>query len=260
MLGCYMLNMTIQHARRPIIGIPCRVVAEAWYPPVAGNTVSYLRAVEAAGGIPLLMHCTRDAEVLDTHYWRCDALLLAGGQDVDPQFYGAPPHPKLEQTDPLQDAIEIALIHRALADGMPIFGICRGIQILNVAMGGTLYQDIPSELPHALDHGASNEQRGMDYRAHAVTLDAASWLAQQLDATDLLVNTVHHQALARVADGLRVVGRAPDGVVEAVEGTGSSFVVGVQCHPEMLWEHADPRWARVFERFVQVARRATPAL
>jgi putative glutamine amidotransferase len=141
---------------------------------------------------------------------------------------------------------------------MPILGICRGIQILNVALGGTLYQDIPSELPHALDHGASNEQRGMDYLAHAVALDAHSWLARQLDATELLVNTVHHQALDRVADGLRVVGSAPDGVVEAVEGTGSGFVAGVQCHPEMLWEQADPRWARMFERFVQVARGTPP--
>jgi putative glutamine amidotransferase len=158
----------------------------------------------------------------------------------------------------LQDEIEIALIRHALHSGMPILGICRGIQILNVALGGTLYQDIPSELPHALDHGASNEQRGMDYLAHAVALDAHSWLARQLDATELLVNTVHHQALDRVADGLRVVGSAPDGVVEAVEGTGSGFVAGVQCHPEMLWEQADPRWARMFERFVQVARGTPP--
>lgn len=250
--------MPMQHSHRPMIGIPCRTVPEAWYPPVAGNTVSYLRAVEAAGGIPLLIHCTRDAEVIDAHYGSCDALLLAGGQDVDPQFYGAAPHPRLEQTDPLQDEIEIALIRRALHSGMPILGICRGIQILNVALGGTLYQDIPSELPHALDHGASNEQRGMDYLAHAVALDAHSWLARQLDATELLVNTVHHQALDRVADGLRVVGSAPDGVVEAVEGTGSGFVAGVQCHPEMLWEQADPRWARMFERFVQVARGTPP--
>lgn len=250
----------MQLPRRPIIGIPCRTVPEAWYPPVAGNTVSYLRAVEAAGGIPLLVHCTRDAEVIDAHYGHCDALLLAGGQDVDPQFYGAAPHSRLEQTDPLQDEIEIALIRRAIHDGMPILGICRGIQILNVALGGTLYQDVPSELPHALDHGTSNEQRGMDFLAHTMTLDENAWLAQQLDAIELTVNTVHHQALARIADELRVVGRAPDGVVEAVEGSGSSFVVGVQCHPEMLWEQADPRWARMFEHFVQLARGIPPAL
>lgn len=241
---------------RPVIGIPCSVYPDLWYPPAHGNAVSYLRAIEAAGGIPMLIHLTRDAEVLDALYERCDALLFAGGQDISPSFYGAAPHPQLGPTDPLQDEVEIALARRAAAEGKPILGICRGAQLLNVALGGTLYQDIPSELPGALDHQESTKRRAMAHLAHPIALDANSWLAGRLDTDELLVNTLHHQALREIAPGLRVTARAPDGVVEAVEGDGPGFVLGVQCHPEELWERADTRWARMFEGFVAVARAA----
>src|SRR6266545_5862072 len=244
--------MTRTSARRPVIGIPCGLYPDSWYTPANGNAISYLRAIEAAGGIPSLIHLTRDAEVLDVLYCRCDALLLAGGQDVDPSFYDAEPHPQLGTTDLFQDEVEIALTRRAAADGVPILGICRGVQLLNVALGGTLYQDIPSELPAALDHNESSERRNMAHLAHPIALEAASWLAGQLDAGELVVNTLHHQALREVAAGLRVVARAPDGLIEAVEGTGAGLIVGVQCHPEELWELADRRWARVFAGFVEV--------
>jgi putative glutamine amidotransferase len=243
-------------SQRPTIGIPCAVYPDSWYTPANGNAISYLRALEAAGGIPLLIHLTRDAEVLDAHYRRCDALLFAGGEDVSPSFYGAAPHPRLGATNPAQDEVELALARRAAADGKPILGICRGVQLVNVALGGTLYQDIPAELPGALDHAESTERRDMSHLAHPLALDEDSWLAERLGARELPVNTLHHQALRDVAPGLRAVGRAPDGVVEAVEGTGSGFVLGVQCHPEELWERADPRWARVFEGFVEAARQA----
>jgi putative glutamine amidotransferase len=238
---------------RPVIGIPCAIYPDSWFTPASGNAVSYLRAVEAAGGIPLLIHLTRDAEVLDTHYQRCDALLLAGGEDVHPARYGAAPHSKLGKTNPAQDEVELALARRAAADGKPILGICRGMQLLNVALGGTLYQDIPSELGGALDHEESTGRRDMSYLAHPIELAADSWLAERLGAAEVVVNTLHHQALRDVGRGLRVVGRAPDGVVEAVEGTGSGLLVGVQCHPEELWERADTRWARLFEGFVSAA-------
>jgi len=245
--------MTRTLTRRPVIGIPCSAYPDSWYTPTNGNAISYLRAIEAAGGVPALIHLTRDAEVLDAHYRRCDGLLLAGGEDVDPAYYGAVPHPKLGQPNPFQDEIEIALTRRAAAEGKPILGICRGVQLLNVALGGTLYQDIPAELPGALDHAESITRRDMAHLAHPIDLEANSWLADRLDAGTLIVNTLHHQALRDVAPGLRVVGRATDGVIEAVEGVGPHFVLGVQCHPEELWEHADPRWARVFAGFVETA-------
>jgi putative glutamine amidotransferase len=240
--------------KRPTIGIPCAIYPDSWFTPASGNAVSYLRALEAAGGIPLLIHLTRDADVIDAHYARCDALLFAGGEDIEPDRYGAAAHPRLGTPNPEQDELEIELAQRAAGDGKPLLGICRGLQLLNVALGGTLYQDIPSEITGALDHNESTERRDMSYLAHPVALDADSWLAWQLDATQVLVNTLHHQALHEIAPGLRVVGRAPDGVVEAVEGTRPGFIAGVQCHPEELWERADTRWARVFQSFVALAR------
>jgi putative glutamine amidotransferase len=246
--------MTRRLSRRPIIGIPCSIYPDSWYTPANGNAISYLRALEAAGGIPALIHLTRDREVLDAHYAHCDAILFAGGEDVGPAHYGATPHALLGPTNPEQDEVEIALARRAVADSKPVLGICRGIQLLNVALGGTLYQDIGSEIAGALNHSASTEQRDMSYPAHMITLAQDSWLAGKLDTNTPIVNTLHHQALRDLAPNLRVTGRAPDGVVEAVEATAGGFVLGVQCHPEELWERTDRRWARMFDAFIAVAQ------
>jgi len=239
--------------RRPIIGVPSARYADSWYTPANGNAISYLRAIEAAGGIPALIHQTADQDVVDTHYQHCDGIIFAGGTDIDPIRYAAARHPKLEAPDPQQDELELMLARRAIADGKPVFGICRGNQLLNIALGGSLYQDIPSEIAGSLNHSKSTDQRDMAYLAHDLELTPDSWLAERLGATNLRINTLHHQALRTVAPGLRVVGYAPDGVVEVVEGTGTSFVLGVQCHPEELWEQADRRWARVFAGFVERA-------
>jgi putative glutamine amidotransferase len=247
-------RMTYLQPHRPIIGIPCSIYPDSWYTPANGNAISYLRALEAAGGIPALIHLTRDAEVIDAHYARCDAILFAGGEDVGPAHYRAAPHPKLGRTNPEQDEVEIALARRAVADGKPVLGICRGIQLLNVALGGTLYQDIGSEIDGALNHLESTERRDMSHPAHPIALAQDCWLAEQIDTIAPVVNTLHHQALRDIAPGLRVTGRAPDGVVEAVEGSGASFVLGVQCHPEELWERTDRRWARMFTGFVEITR------
>jgi putative glutamine amidotransferase len=246
--------MGLNQTRRPIVGIPCSIYPDSWYTPANGNAISYLRALEAAGGIPALIHLTRDAEVIEAHYARCDAILLAGGEDVGPANYGAQPHPKLGPTNPGQDEVEIAIARQAVADGKPVLGVCRGVQLLNVALGGTLYQDIQSEIAGAINHSESTERRDMSHLAHPIALADDSWLAGRLDAAEVVVNTLHHQALRDIAPGLRVTGRAPDGVVEAVEGTRSGFILGVQCHPEELWERADRRWAQVFEGFITIAR------
>jgi putative glutamine amidotransferase len=248
--------MTNEAEARPIIG-----VIASRYPRPGRNSIlsgigeQYLLAVEGGGGIPLLIHLTRDAAVVQALYRRCDGLLFAGGDDVDPAHFGQAPHPRLGAVEPLRDEVELTLARQAVEDGKPVLGICRGIQVLNVALGGTLYQDIPSELPEALDHYASSKAPGRAHLAHQIALEPDSWLAAQLETVDLPGNTFHHQALRDIAPGLRVTGHAPDGVVEAVERVGPSFVVGVQCHPEDLWEQADVRWARLFAGFVEAARR-----
>jgi len=250
--------MPAQDIPRPTVGI---IAARHPRPDnknviIAGIGEKYVLAIESAAGAPLLIHLTHDAAVLDGLYRHCDALLFAGGGDVDPGHFGAAPHPNLGTVDPLRDEVELALARRALADGRPMLGICRGIQVLNVALGGTLYQDIPAELPGALDHYASLRARDRGHMAHPIALEADSWLAEQLGAAEVPANTFHHQSVRDVARGLRVTGRAPDGVIEAVERTNGGFVVGVQCHPEELWERAEPRWARMFQGFVAATRRS----
>jgi len=250
-----------EHYRtRPIIGIVAAQYERKTGGIVAGVPMSYVRAVEANGGIPLLIQLTNDQDILDTHYRHCDGLLFAGGGDIEPAQYGMETHPACGAPDLLRDRVELLLARRALADGMPICGICRGIQLLNVAMGGTLYQDIPSEMPGSLNHYASRNSEGRTLMPHTIAIEPGSWLAKQLGTTDIPANTFHHQALMDVAPGLRVTALAPDGVVEAVEGTDAGFIVGVQCHPEDLWDQAEPRWAQLFAGFVAVARHATPVI
>jgi putative glutamine amidotransferase len=239
---------------RPIIGVVGSHFERRDRGMVSGCPPSYLAAIEAAGGIPMIIHLTRDAEVLAALYSRCDGILFVGGDDVDPAHYGAAPHPHLGVVEPLRDEVELALARRAAAEALPTLGICRGIQLLNVALGGTLYQDIPSELAGAADHRESALRGERAYLAHSIAIEPDSWLAAQLGATETLVNTLHHQALRDVAPGLRVVARAPDGVIEAVEGAGPGFLAAVQCHPENLWPEADRRWAQFFATFVEIAR------
>lgn len=239
---------------RPVIAIPCACYPDSWYTPAHGNAMSYIRAIEAAGGIPALIPQTNHPEVLEAHYQSCDGLMFAGGTDIAPQHYYAAAHALLEEPDLQQDALELSLARRAIADSKPVFGICRGIQLLNVAMGGSLYQDLPSEYANALNHSESTEQRKMAHLAHMLSLREDAWLAEHLGTAQLMVNTLHHQGIRQLAAGLRITGRAPDGVVEAIEGTGRGFILGVQSHPEELWEHADQRWAAVFAAFVCVCR------
>jgi putative glutamine amidotransferase len=215
---------------------------------------TYLRALEAAGAVPLLIQLTDDLAVVRQLYELCNGILLPGGGDVDPAYFGEEPHPQLGAVDQQRDAVEIALARWSREETKPLLGICRGVQVLNVAFGGSLWQDIPAQLPDQLDHRFNTTLRQYDVPGHDLLLDRNSWLAAHLDAEVLMANTMHHQALKDVAPGLRVVGRAPDGIVEAVEGTGEQFVVGVQCHPEHLWQAAEPRWLRFFAGFVATCR------
>jgi putative glutamine amidotransferase len=238
--------------RKPTIGITCgSMIDRDWCPPFVGHRKTYIDAVAAAGGAPFLIPLVDDEEVLRTLYERLDGLLLAGGGDIEPHHYGEPPHPQLGTVDTLRDRVELPLARWAVADGKPVLGICRGIQLLNVAMGGTLYQDIPSQLGGVPVHNASFASQNWGHMAHDLRLDPQSHLARLFGATMLPTNSLHHQSLKAVAPGLRPVGWAPDGVVEAVEGANGHFLIGVQCHPEALQAEADPRWQALFRRFVE---------
>lgn len=212
---------------------------------------AYTDAARAAGLRPYILPVPQSAdahEMLDG----MDGLLLTGGEDVDPQRYGARPHPALGDVHSRRDAFELALVRAARTRGLPTLAICRGVQVANVALGGTLVQDLPSEWPNALPHESG---RGRRDRTHAVTITAGSKLARACGAPEISVNSMHHQAIARVADGLTATGLAPDGVVEGVEWSGDDWwMLGAQWHPEELVETTEPWDRALFSAFANAAR------
>jgi putative glutamine amidotransferase len=209
----------------------------------------YVRSVEQAGAVPVVLPPVRPEDaglVLD----RLDGLLLSGGVDVDPSLYGRAPHPKLGRVNRRRDDFELALVGEALGRDLPIFGICRGQQVLNVARGGTLLQDIPSECKGAMGHDA----RGRRWRrAHDVDVLPGTRLHALLRLDSVAVNSFHHQAVADVGPGLVVSARSRDGVIEGLEMPGRRFVVAVQWHPESFWNRADS-FQLLFDAHVEACR------
>ena len=238
----------------PLIGITARSVRdEVWCPPLIGSRQGYIDAVIEAGGVPLVLPLTGDMAALRGMFEAIDGLVLTGGVDMAPALYGEEPHPRLGMVHAERDAAELPLARWAATEGKPVFGICRGIQVLNVALGGTLYQDLETQRPGPIDHEVSVKHECWDSLDHGLRLAHNSRLAELLGATEVEVNSLHHQAVKDLAPGLRIVGHAPDGVVEAVEGTNGHFIVGVQCHPEQLWQDVDARWRHVFRALIRAA-------
>jgi gamma-glutamyl-gamma-aminobutyrate hydrolase PuuD len=209
----------------------------------------YIESVTRAGGEPLVLEPGDDPrQSLD----RVDGLLLSGGPDVDPALYGQTPHPSTV-VDRERDQFEVPLSREAVARDVPLFAICRGVQVLNVAAGGTLVQDIPSTIGSELDHRIQEPKHAPahDVRITPNTLLASTLgLARQLDTCT--VNSRHHQAVERVAPSFVVSAVSPDGVVEAIERPESQFCVGVQWHPENFWRTGE--FDGLFEAFVRAAR------
>ncbi len=241
---------------RPVIGItassytnPEGLVFNRMYHPIA-------QAVDAAGGLPLYIPTGLNEDTLKDIYERIDGLLLPGGPDIDPSYFHEDRHPTV-RIDAPRDALEVPLTRWAVADDTPVFGICRGHQVFNVALGGSLIQDIPSQYETQQAHDQPNELP-RSYLAHAVQVDADSQLATILGTTTIHVNSLHHQAVARMAPGVAGIARSPDGIVEAAEMPGKTFAVTVQWHPEDLWE-TDPAQKRLFEAFVEAARERAAA-
>jgi putative glutamine amidotransferase len=246
---------------KPLIGISCGTFYDrAWCPPSFGHRQTYVDAILRAGGAPLLIPPVQDELTLRALYDRLDGVLLAGGGDIAPANYGDEPHPQLGTLDPLRDGAELPMARWAAAEGKPVLGICRGVQVLNVALGGSLWQDIPSQIGGELHHNLSYEREDWTHMAHPIRIAPDSQLRALLGVDTMTINSLHHQSVRSIAPGLRAVAWAPDGVVEALEGSGDSFLIGVQCHPEALQDSADPRWRAVFAAFVQsCARRLQPA-
>jgi putative glutamine amidotransferase len=233
---------------RPLIGITCGTRSVGERPAEYRQNQAYVRAVDAAGGAPLLIPPVGNVQSARTLFDHLDGLILPGGTDVQPSAYGAEPHEKLGTVDPALDETEIALAHWALETDKPLLGICRGQQTLNVAAGGTLCQDIPSELPDALAHRVEPRTA----LAHSISATPGSRLAQIFGTTSFKVNSLHHQAVDRVASGFEVTALAPDGIIEGLEHPGRRFALSVQFHPEELASFHEPS-RRLFAAFVKAA-------
>ena len=212
---------------------------------------SYTGALTSVGLRPYILPVMASTDA-DAMLDGMAGLLLTGGEDVDPTHYGAHPHPALGDVHADRDAFEIALVRAARARRLPTLAICRGIQVANVALGGTLIQDLPSEWKGSMDHDSASTR---DRRVHDVVVEAPSRLAAALSAGALRVNSFHHQALADVPSAIRVVAHAPDGVIEGVESTQPDWwMVGVQWHPEELTATTES-WDRgLFAAFADACR------
>lgn len=237
---------------RPVIAVPCYTTKRAGaLAPIYAANQTYIQALEEAGGVPVLVPLYSQAETLATLRGRFDGLLLTGGGDVDPARYGEAAIPETQEPSQPRDEVEIAIAQSALAERIPVLGICRGIQLLNVACGGTLYQDIHTQVPGARNHNLTNRVRGS--KAHPVSIEAGSLLARATGVTQHEVNSFHHQSVKGPGKGVRIIARAPDGVVEAIEVTAYPFGLGVQFHPERMYT-TDPVMRRLFEAFVAACR------
>lgn len=233
----------------PLIGVTTnRVAGSKGQTHQYATPHSYLAPLSAAGGVPVLLAASLSEAELARALQKLDGLLLIGGGDIDPQLFEGKPHPRVYDIDPERDRSEIFLVRLAAEKGVPFLGICRGVQVINVAFGGTLFTDLADQLPGACRHDRYTTGEPRDLIAHEVTLTEGSRLEQILGGRRFGVNSLHHQGLERVASCLQVTARAPDGLAEAVELEGHRFGLGVQWHPEWLQAHSEQR--ALFRAFV----------
>src|ERR671914_1545112 len=244
----------------PIIGVTATLkadvdsVAERPLGKYVRADLDYVEGVAAAGGVPVVLPPNGGARSAEAVIHSLDGLLLSGGSDLDPGYYDEVPAPELGPTIPERDAFEMALVRLALRRGMPVFGICRGMQVLNVALGGTLYQDLPSQWGRDVLKHRQDTPKWQP--THEVSVRDGSYIAEIMGREVVKVNSYHHQGVRVLAEGLVATGYSPDGVIEAVEAEDLSerWLLGVQWHAEAM-RGAGPQQESLFEAHVSAAER-----
>jgi putative glutamine amidotransferase len=235
---------------RPVIGITTYQDRNATGLPIVMIFQAYIQAIIQAGGIPVLVPSVLAENGWNVLYERLDGILLAGGGDIALEHFEGDDHPRIDGVDPQRDSVELDLFRAAYNDGKPFLGICRGIQLVNVGLGGSLYTHIPDQHPNAIDHTYPGNMRTV--LVHEVKVEEGTRFAEVVGEPTLKVNSLHHQGLKAVAPELRITAYAPDGLVEAVELPDHPFGVAVQWHPEWLTDQQSTR--NLFKAFVEAAR------
>lgn len=238
--------------KTPLIGITTYRTANQAGNPILALGEHYVQALAQAGALPVMVPLGLPAEQLDGLLARLDGILFSGGGDVDPDIYGMDSAPQVNGIDPDRDRVEIRLVKKANSQGLPFLGICRGLQVINVALGGTLYTHIADQHPQALKHDYYPDWP-REHLPHTVRVAPDSRLTAILGATDPGVNSLHHQGIRGLAPGLQPIAWAPDGLVEAFELPEHPFGLAVQWHPEWLTAH--PPMRALFRAFVEAAAR-----
>lgn len=239
--------------RRPIIGISGSIDKDETRQFIL---IDYMRAVLFAGGIPVIMSIDMDEAEIKECLCRLDGVLLAGGSDLAPELYGEEPCEALGEVNPLRDRFEISLLKLAYERDMPVFGICRGIQSMAVAFGGTLYQDIPLEhrAPVGCDQIVHAQACASNTASHSVSVAPDSLLRKCLPSDEFMVNSFHHQAVKKAPKGFTICAHTPDGIIEGIEAEGKTFFIGVQWHPERMYA-SDEASAMLFKAHIDACIR-----
>ena len=234
---------------QPIIGITTNQINNSYGQANVNLSQAYVNAILQAGGIPVLIPSSVVNDGWKSLYSRLDGILFSGGGDISLDHFKGEPHPRIEDVEPERDRVELNLLQAVISDGKPFLGICRGCQLLNVGLGGTLYTHIPDQLPGALDHSYPGNMRTV--LVHEVKIEEGTKIADVLGEPLVKVNSLHHQGLKDIPASLRVAGYAPDSLVEAIELPDHPFGMAVQWHPEWLTDQPSTR--SLFRRFVETA-------
>lgn len=213
---------------------------------------AFFDAIETCGGTPVALPCFESAAEAAEAIAEVDAVILTGGEDVNPTLYNEEPSEKLEDVNDARDTSDMALLDAALEKDMPVLAVCRGMQVLNVHQGGTLYQDVPSELPEVGD--AHRDPTFEDFTYHNITMEEDSIMADMLGETSHEVNSWHHQAVKEIGEGLVVTAKADDGIIEGCEMPDKTYVVGMQVHPEWMVVEGYDEMQAVFNHFFDAAK------
>ena len=236
--------------KRPLIGVSGSMLASKSYLNYYFSYVSnyYIRGIADSGGVPVIIPIVSDTSLVGDQIKDLDGLIMSGGADINPLKYGEQPSRYIGKIHPERDEFDFALLKAALKRKIPILGICRGNQLLNVFHGGTLHQDVEVDFDNAVEHRQSGNH---EYGTHSVFVKKDSWLYSILKKDSIVVNSLHHQAVKDLAPGFKITAEAPDGVVEGIEKTKGSFCVGVQWHPEMM-QGRNAEMSKLCRAFVNV--------